>query len=113
MRTHARVHALAIAVAKKSHFSTLTSSVQVCSVVLFHLVERILQSGPLGVEGEHPVAHCDLFANKTDCIPMELDAGLQLQSLDLQDSVTCCLVLWDCFQFMQPKDLDRMLVACD
>lgn len=69
-------------------------------------------SGPSEVEGKHSTALCDLFANyftgKTDCICVELDIRCQGQNLhSTQDS--SCPVLCDCFQVMQPEDVDKIL----
>lgn len=77
---HALPRAVAIALANAS----ITALERSRPAGLFSVVQGLLQSRPMGVEGEHIVAHCGVFANyytgKVNRIHSELGAGLNVQA---------------------------------
>lgn len=107
-QTLARARAWAYIVVAKA---TVIVSVQLRPVVVFSGSAWAFMICPSELEGEHSIAHCDLFANylasKINCIHSQLDAGIQRESLDICEYLSCP-ILWDCFWVMQLEALDRI-----
>lgn len=103
---------MVIALAKRAYFANVIVSARSRQTGLFSEVQGFLQSVPMMVEGEYSVVRCDAFTNyfagKIDHVHSELNAGLTIQNLEMQERRPCP-VLWDRFQFIQSEDVGRIL----
>lgn len=79
-------------------------------VEVFQIVKSLLHFDWRVVELEHATTICQqfTFSDKIDCICADLDSTLVSQNLAVQSSVSWAL-LWDSFQTVQPKGVDRIL----
>ncbi|XP_061453461.1 uncharacterized protein LOC133370741 [Rhineura floridana] len=110
-RAHFQAYHVAVMAAKKVHFSATIASAQCHLVMLFHMVQDLLGSGPT-LDSEPSVAHGDMlarhFADKIAYVRTDLDSSLTIVVPDVPEAFSGHFSM-DIFQLVKPEDVDRIL----